>query len=125
MAVAESSFVLESVIRGHHASKQHWTPVVGESLAVECEPSNPFDSYAVSVSRDGTIVGHVPREVRRQFYTFLHNGGNITCEVTGHRKYGKGLEVPCVYEFRGSRETVRKVKKTLGKSKSKCNSCIL
>ena len=51
---------------------------------MECEPSNPYDSYAVSVSRDGTVVGHVPREVRGQFYTFLNNGGNVTCEVTGH-----------------------------------------
>ena len=115
MAAAESSFEFESVIRGHHVSKQLWSPVVGESLDVECEPSNPYDSYAVSVLRDGTVVGHVPREVRRHFYTFLHNGGNITCEVTCHRKYGKGLEGPCVYEFRASREIVRKVKKTLVK----------
>ena len=115
MTVAESSFMFESVIRGHHASKQHWTPNVGESLGVECEPSNPFDSCAVSVLRDETVVGHVPREVRRHFCMFLHSGGNITCEVTGHRRYGKGLEVPCMYEFRGSRETVRKVKKRLVK----------
>ena len=108
MAAAESSFEFSSVIRGHHVSKQHWTPVVGDFLDVECEPSNPYDSYAVSVSRDGTVVGHVPREVRRQFYTFLNNGGSVTCEVIGHRLYGKGLEVPCVYEFRGSREIVKK-----------------
>lgn len=119
MAAAKSAFELDSVIRGHHASKHHWTPNVRESLGVECEPSNPFDSYAVSVVKDGTVVGHVPREVRRQFYTFLHSGGNVTCEVTGHRKYGKGLEVPCVYKFRGSRETIKKVKKSLGKLQKK------
>lgn len=122
MTAAEFSFEFESVIRGHHVSKQQWTPVVGESLDVECEPSNPYDSYAVSVSKDGTVIGHVPREVRRHFYTFLHNEGSITCEVTGHRKYGKGLEVPCVYEFRASRKTVIKVKKTLGKLKNGQNS---
>ena len=119
MAAAESTFELESVIRGHHIYKELWTPVIGESLDVQREPSNPYDCSAVSVLRDGTVVGHVPREVRRPFQSFT--GGSITCEVLGHRRYGKGLEVPCLYKFRASREAVKKVKKTLGKLKTKYN----
>ena len=121
MAAAESTFELESVIRGHHIYKELWTPVVGESLDVQREPSNAYDCSAVSVLRDGTVVGHVPREVRRPFQSFLLTGGSITCEVLGHRRYGKGLEVPCLYKFRASREAVKKVKKTLGKLKTKYN----
>ncbi len=33
-----------------------------ESLDIQYKPSNPHDSHAVSVRRDGTVVSHVPRE---------------------------------------------------------------
>ncbi len=59
------------------------------------------------------------REVRRTFFSFLLDGGRITCEVVGNRKYGKGLEVSCLYRFTASRKMVQKVKKTLGKFKTK------
>lgn len=113
-----SDFEFESVVRGHHVYKGLWTPVVGEGLEVQREPSNPYDCRAVSVERDGGVVGHVPREVRRAFYSFLAHGGNISCKIIGHRRYGKGLEVPCVYNFKGPEEAVLKAKKTLGKTKT-------
>ena len=28
--------------------------------------------------------------------------GQIICRIIGHRRYGNGLEVPCVYIFRSS-----------------------
>ena len=112
---AVSTFEFDSVIRGHQASKHLWTPVVEETLDVQLEPSNPYDSSAVAVLKDGAVIGHVPREVRRHFNQFLQSGGSVTCEVIGHRKYGKGLEVPCVYRFQGSRMTVRRAKRNLAK----------
>ena len=103
--------LFESVIRGHHIYKSVWTPSIGEILEVEREPDNIHDVHALSVQKTGNIVGHIPREVSRVFSAFLLSGGNIDCEVTGHRKYGRGLEVPCIYKLTGEETIVKKAKK--------------
>ena len=82
-------------------------------LQLEKFNMNPADSYAVAVQKNGSVVGHIPREVRNVFFSFLVRGGSISCEVIGHRKYGKGLEVPCQYTFIGNEEIIKKAKKTL------------
>ena len=38
----------------------------------------------------------------------------MACEVTGHRKKGKGLEVPCKYIFTGKRKMINKLKHIRG-----------
>ena len=81
---------LESVICGHHIYKQIWRLLFGEILTLEPEEGNNRDKF-VSLLKDATVVGHVPREM---FWHSLRHGGTITCEVTGGRKRGKGLEVP-------------------------------
>ena len=48
------------------------------------------------------IVGHLPREISCICYHFIQYCGEMTCRITGRRKLGKGLEVPCVYRFSGS-----------------------
>ena len=111
----EVIYLYESVIRGHHVYKRIWTPTTGEILSVNSDPANRHDRFARAVLKVGAIVGHVPREVSRIFQFFLMSGGKIMCEVTGSRKYGKGLEVPCVYKFTGTEKNVIKVKKTLSK----------
>ena len=118
MAGSVAVYLLQSTIRGHHVYKTTWTPVVGETLQVCREPSNSYDVYAVSVEKEEHTVGHVPREVSRVFSIFLLQGGNISCEVTGHRKFGKGLEVPCCYKLTGGEKIIRKAKKTLTRKKS-------
>ena len=114
----EAVCLLQSTIRGHHVYKSMWTPIVGETLQVSREPSNSYDIYAVSVQKEGHTVGHVPREVSRVFSTFLLQGGNISCEVIGHRKFGKGLEVPCCYKLTGGEKIIKNAKKTLTRKKS-------
>ena len=42
-------FISWSVVHGHHVFKQIWSPVVGEVLAVDREPRNAEDRYAVAV----------------------------------------------------------------------------
>ena len=118
----DAIFLLESVIRGHHIFKEVWTPRLGEILAVRKEVGNAHDRHAVALVRnDGTIVGHAPREVSRVFWHYLGHGGNISCEVTSRRKYGKGLEVPCTFKFVGSEKMVQKMKSIMQKkSFSKC-----
>ena len=74
--------------------KSIWTPFVGEQLQISREEGITHDSHAVSVKKDnGTVVGHVPREMSHIFWHFLWHGGNITCEVSGRRKRGKALEI--------------------------------
>ena len=103
-------FIHESVVRGHHIYKETWTPSVGEVLLVQQEPENPHDRRAVCILKSSTIVGHVPRELSRVFWFFLSHGGTISCEIIGHRKRGKGLEVPCLYKFTGSERIITKMK---------------
>ncbi len=64
--------------------------------------------YAAGVLKDGMTVGHVPREVSRIFTFFMRHGGTITCEITGHRKFGNGLEVPCCYKLSSKPKHIKK-----------------
>ena len=56
----------------------------------------------VAVKKEKKIVGHVPKELSKKCSDFLKSGGVIGCEVTGKRRKGKGLEVPCKYTFCGT-----------------------
>ena len=102
-----------SVVRGHHVYKAVWTPFVGETLTVHEEADNDHDAFAVSVKKSEMIVGHVPRSVSQIFTFFMRHGGTITCEVTGHRKFGNGLEVPCCYKLSSKPKHVKKALKLL------------
>ena len=106
-------YLYDSVIRGHHVYKDVWTPRIGEILQVARYTDNHHDRFAVGVFKEDTIVGHVPREYSRMFYYFLVHSGGITCEITGRRKFGKGLEVPCVYTFTGIEKIIVKLKRIL------------
>ena len=106
----QASTTLESVIRGHHIYKHLWRLLVGEMLTLEQEEGNNHDKFAVSLLKDATVIGHVPRKFSRVFWHFLRHGGTITCEVTGRKKRGKGLEIPCVYCFVGTSKMIQRVK---------------
>lgn len=113
----ESIYLHESVIRGHHIFKQIWTPRIGEILSAQQETENVIDRKAVALLKaDGTVVGHVPREHSKAFWYFIAHGGRVSCEVTGRRKYGKGLEVPCVYKLLASEVLIVKLNKIIQKS---------
>ena len=72
--------------------KSVWTPSLGEVLGVKEEQDNEHGIFAVSVEKAGMMVGHVPHRI---FTFFIRHGVTIICEVTGHRRLGNGLEVPC------------------------------
>ena len=79
---------------------------IGEKLPVQREVNNIHDDFAVAVLKNGNTVGHVPWEISRVCWYFLHTSGSeMTCIVNGDRRRskvdGKGLVVPCVYVFRG------------------------
>ena len=124
MAVSSTSYLtVDSVIHGHHVYKAVWTPYVGEELSLEQERGNSHDFYATTVKRDGLVIGRVPRELSKLFWTFLSKGGQITSEVTGKRKRGRGLEVPCTYKIQGKKELAEEFKKSLNKMNTRKAVC--
>ena len=64
------SFVLNSVVSGHHVYKCIWTPSVGEELPVVTEVGNLHEKYAACIKKDIEIVGHVPRGLSRTVWYF-------------------------------------------------------
>ena len=93
----EETFSIVSVVRGHHVYKSVRTPLLGERLSVRSETGNNHDKYAVSVMKHGGIVSNFPRELLWTVWHFILHGGHVTCEVTGKRKLGNGLEVARIH----------------------------
>ena len=93
----EETFSIVSVVRGHHVYKSVRTPLLGEHLSVRLETGNNHDKYAVSVVKHGGIGGNFPRELLQTVRHFILHGGHVTCEVTGKRKLGNGLEVAQIH----------------------------
>ena len=110
-------YFYDSAVRGHHIYKSTWTPFAGEVLSVNEEDGNEHDPYAVCVLKNEMTVGHVPREV--SLYFFLRHGGTISCEITGHRKFGHGLEVPCCYKLSSKPKHIKKALQLLELKKKK------
>ena len=52
---------IQSFVRGYHAYKDIWDPVVGQMLLLKRQPDNSEDSHAVAVLNEDVIVGHVPK----------------------------------------------------------------
>ena len=101
-------------MRGYHAYKDNWNPVIGETLGVRREPANTIDKHAVAVVKDGVIVGHIPYNlapcVAGQF--LQPNVNKAFVEVTGdviNRGAGYGQEVLCIYRLYGPKIYVDKM----------------
>jgi len=122
MAVSSDETVVEfnHYTRGYHDYIDVWTPTIGETLYLHCEPDNPKDSLAVAiVTGEDVLVGHVPELFNRQLYYFLQRDGHSgSCEVTGERTnrgIGVGLEIPCKYRLRGKNIYVKKLSSIINK----------
>ena len=108
-----------SVVRGFHVYMAIWSPVMNAEHSTQQEHDNTEDSYAVSVMNDGITVGHVPRELSQTFWIYIGRGGEVICKVTGRRQRSVllqgGMEIPCVYIFRGKKKLVDKLKSIMKK----------
>ena len=96
------------VSNGEHYSRA--SPFVGQILSMSPEDGNEHDPHAVLIC---AIVGHAPCELSRVFFFFLRHNGTITAEITGHRRFGCGLEVPCLYTLTGKPKYIKKAKKLI------------
>ena len=101
------SFEFASYVRGYHAYQSKWTPCDGEVLRCFREPDNTEDKEAVAVKKEPhlDVLGHLPSYFNKFVFRFLRRSTNSAClTVTGkpvNRGAGLGMEVPCIYEFRG------------------------
>ena len=120
--MAEAEFETESCVRGYHIYQEHWSPVIGERLIVNCEQEegNAQDRYAVAIKIGRDTVGHVPRCISTLCSLFIRRGGTIFCVVTGRRRYSRdlpqgGMEIPCKYRFVGGGKEIKKVRSYITK----------
>jgi len=64
----------------HKNTKASWSPYIREGLPVQREVNNIHDDFAVAVLKNSNTVGHVPREISRDCWYFLHKSGSeMTC----------------------------------------------
>ena len=114
---------MDSCVHGYHVYDEIWTAVLGEVLITERELHNVADRYAVTVKKhSGETVGHLPKKISMLCSMFIDKGGDITCVVTGNRRYSSdliqgGLEIPCSLVFRGKEKLISTVKNLLGLKK--------
>ena len=114
-----ASTEIESFIRGFHDYRHVWQPEIGESLIFKNEPSNAKDRLAVSVQKEGQVVGHVPRNLAPLLFYFLNreaNKGFVKVKARAvNRGAGMGMEVPCVYTLCGSVAFIKRLEDTIKK----------
>ena len=101
-----SFFACKSAVRGYHIYQEIWEASCGQTFPCLWEEGNPFDLFAMSAVRAGSIIGHMPKKISAACSLFLQNRGSIECTVTGSWWYSRdlvkgGLEVPCKLTFKG------------------------
>ena len=79
-------FETESVIKGYHAYMNDWTPILGENLSTRPESESEIDKYAVAVTKDAQVIGHLKkgktsRYTKTVFY-FLRANSMNTASIT-------------------------------------------
>ena len=72
--IMEEQLTLLSCVRGYHLYQDVWDGAIGEILTCERKPSNSRDRYAVVVKKEGSIVGQLPKNVKRVCSLFLQRG---------------------------------------------------
>ena len=101
-------FKTESVIKGYHVYMNDWAPILGENLLASPEPENEIDKYAVAVTKNARVIGHLKKGNTGQYaktvFYFLRanpmNTASVT--VTGKRvnfEDGQDLQIKFLAQF--------------------------
>ena len=61
------NFETPSFIKGYHEYQKIYTPFLEEDLNGEMEPANPVDKYAVAVTKNNVVAGHLPLGCSSEF----------------------------------------------------------
>ena len=54
-------FETEAAIKGYHAYMIDCTPILGVNLSTRPESENEIENYAVVVTKDARVIGHVKK----------------------------------------------------------------
>ena len=101
MTNVEKNCEISAAVRGYHYYGKTWFPQEGEVLQCLHEFGNVFDVFAIKTCKpDGTIVGHLPREISRATKFLLDRGATISANLilTDYRRsplVQGGLEIAC------------------------------
>ena len=86
-----------------------WTPTLGENVSIRPEPENEIDEYAVAVTTDARVIGHLKkgktgRYAKTDFY-FLRANTMNAARITATGKSvnfgnGQGLQISCTILFK-------------------------
>ena len=77
--MVESAFSVEAMVRGYHIYRDIWTAIVNEELRCRGELFNAADPFAVTVVKEDTTVGDVPRKILAFCSLFLRSGKESSC----------------------------------------------
>ena len=110
------SFEFNYLISGYHVFKTVWQFSIGEELVCEREPHSVHDlGQTVCISKGGTTVGHVPRDISKAC-TFLILSGDsmkVTLIDKHQNRRENGIEIPCKYSVKGPCDAMRKAEKVI------------
>ena len=102
----ENVYSFTPAVHGFHYYRKFWKPKENEKLDCSHEEHNPFDWFAIkTVTSDGMIVGHLPREISRITKFFLDRGAVMQVELTSkyYRRFPLvkgGMEIACLVRVR-------------------------
>ena len=72
-----STFEFTSFVHGHHVYCDIWTPVINEVLSLRRKPESPFSAFAVAVTTDGEVVGHIPETIAKVVLFFWQEKATV------------------------------------------------
>lgn len=100
--MGEKIYEYSSAVTGYHFYRSYWQPFVGEELDCMHERDNPFDFFAIKVSKTttGQTVGHLPMENSRVMKFLLDHGAKVMASLSSSNYCVSplvqgGLEIPC------------------------------
>ena len=54
------TFEIDCCVQGYHVYQRLWTATFCENLSFRQEPINENDRYAVAVTKEQSVIGHIP-----------------------------------------------------------------
>ena len=75
-------FVHQSAVKGYHAYRDRWDPVLGEILDNQRELDNLVEKPAVAVYKGSGTVGYILREIFKTVWHFIKHSGEVQIQIT-------------------------------------------